>query len=1206
MRRCFTTMCAAVFAIILFAALPLQSRARVYGYFEGAIVNATINSISRATTSPTNAASVNFTVVFGVAVTGVTASNFSLTATGINNAIIGTPVTGDNITWTVPVSTGTGDGTIQLNLANDTGLSVTISNSLPFNGQTYTIDKTAPSISISHPSLSLTRGGPITYRVTYADANFNSSTLAAGNITLKATGSANGIVTVTGSGLIRTVTISGITGDGILRISIAAGTASDLAGNTAAATGLSPAFTVDNTAPTVVSTAVFTGSDLYGVQTGIYYQFTFSEPITGADTSDFTVITTGDVKRSDMGIIPVNSTTFYVAIDLTGNDGTIKVNLNGSGVGIIDAAGNTAPGFTGGVVDIIDHIAPTIISIKRVDPNPTKALDLHYIVTFSEPVTGVDPSDFTPYTTGPVFGLVSGFDGSGTTYYVTVHVYRFNYGDGTVELDVVPNDPNPDDPTDPRDDPHDFAIFDAAGNAFDSGLTGQYYTVDFTAPQFKFGSRIWQSNNAEVNWSKVGDQLTLQFAYSEAVQSSAVTIAGHSITPTSSDGGVTWVANYTMTPDDTEGNVPFTFQGTDFVGYTSQQYTSSGVGHFLGFDKTRPSINISTPSQASIGTGTAGTVTYNVTYADAYFHASTLSPGDIKLNTSGTATGILSLSGSGTSYVVTVSGITGLGTLGISIAPGTANDVAGNIADATGPSTTFSVFPDASLASLATSAGKVSPAFNTNTTTGYTVSVPNAITTIAVTPTATDPNISDLEVRVNGGAPVFVASGTQSAALPLNAGSNTIAIQVTAHDGITTKTYTLTVNRSLSANNVLTTLKYLPGITQTKVSGPDYSDYTATVANTFTSITVTPATQDPTAAVKINGITVASGATSAPIALNVGLNIITTVVTAQNGAARTYKLTLRRQSSAFLTQLNYSPSITKTIVTGPEYQDYVATVANSYNYIIVNPAADDPAAAIAVNGTTVSSGASTAQIPLNVGPNTIATTVTAADGLTSKTYSLIVTRLPSSRLASLKYSPALVQTPVAGPDYKDYTATVGNNYNTVKVTPTTESAGATVKVNGATVASGANSNPIALNVGANTITTVVTAIDGSSTSIYVLTITRQPAPPVAVVMQYQQQESPITGSAIVVHQNVSPNGDGKGDALKIDGIAAYPNNTLQIMNRSGELVYQVKGYDNINKAFDGQSNINGKLQQAGTYFYSLEYKDGNETKHKTGFIVLKY
>ena len=101
------------------------------------------------------------------------------------------------------------------------------------------------------PSATYAAGGPVTYTVTYADANFNTSTLVPANITLNETGTANGTVSVSGSGLTRTVTISSITGNGTLGISIAAGTASDLAGNLAPAAGPSTTFIVDNTPPTI-------------------------------------------------------------------------------------------------------------------------------------------------------------------------------------------------------------------------------------------------------------------------------------------------------------------------------------------------------------------------------------------------------------------------------------------------------------------------------------------------------------------------------------------------------------------------------------------------------------------------------------------------------------------------------------------------------------------------------------------------------------------------------------------------------------------------------------------------------------------------------------------------------------------------------------------------------------------------------------------
>src|SRR5439155_14758535 len=88
---------------------------------------------------------------------------------------------------------------------------------------------------------------------------------------------------------------------------------------------------------------------------------------------------------------------------------------------------------------------------------------------------------------------------------------------------------------------------------------------------------------------------------------------------------------------------------------------------------------------------TAGTVTYTVTYADTAFSSSTLGVGAITLNTPGTATASIAVSGTGTTRTVTLSTITGDGTLGISLAAGTATDTPGNTAPAAGPSATVTV-----------------------------------------------------------------------------------------------------------------------------------------------------------------------------------------------------------------------------------------------------------------------------------------------------------------------------------------------------------------------------------------------------------------------------------------------------------------------------------------------------------------------------------
>lgn len=74
-----------------------------------------------------------------------------------------------------------------------------------------------------------------------------------------------------------------------------------------------------------------------------------------------------------------------------------------------------------------------------------------------------------------------------------------------------------------------------------------------------------------------------------------------------------------------------------------------------------------------------------------------------------------------------------------------------------------------------------------------------------------------------------------------------------------------------------------------------------------------------------------------------------------------------------------------------------------------------------------------------------------------------------------------------------YTVSVANTVTSITITPTVNTSGATVKVAGTTVASGSASTSQALSVGANAISLVVTAADGSTTETYTVTATRAAA-----------------------------------------------------------------------------------------------------------------
>jgi gliding motility-associated-like protein len=90
-------------------------------------------------------------------------------------------------------------------------------------------------------------------------------------------------------------------------------------------------------------------------------------------------------------------------------------------------------------------------------------------------------------------------------------------------------------------------------------------------------------------------------------------------------------------------------------------------------------------------------------------------------------------------------------------------------------------------------------------------------------------------------------------------------------------------------------------------------------------------------------------------------------------------------------------------------------------------------------------------------------------------------------------------------------------------------------------------------------------------------------------------------SCIVIHNVITPNGDGKNDTWIIDCIENYPENSVQIFNRWGDLVNSFDRYDNTNSVWKG-TNKNGKLLPDGTYYYVLQIK--NE-KARTGWILLR-
>jgi hypothetical protein len=744
------------------------------------------------------------------------------------------------------------------------------------------------------------------------------------------------------------------------------------------------------------------------------------------------------------------------------------------------------------------------------------------------------------------------------------------------------------------------------------GVTSQAYTINVTRE-----APIVLSDNAAITSLKLTPSSTLiktsttktTTNYSTSV---APDVSSIIITPTAQEehasilvNGVAVASGTASAPIDLNvGSTIITVTVTGQDGITTRV-------NLITVDRTGSSNAITslklTPSSTLVSTSTAGTTAnYSTSVAPDVSsviitptaqeeHASILVNGVAVL--SGTASAPVNLNAVGPTVItVTTTAQDGISTRTYSI---TVNRTGSNNAI-----TSLKLTPSSILVSTSTA----------GTTTNYSTSVAPDVSSIIITPTAQEEHAS---ILVNG---VAVASGTASAPIDLNVGSTIITVTVTAQDGISTRTYSTTVNRT-GSNNAITSLKLTPSSTLVKTSSAGTTtNYSTSVAPDVSSIIITPTAQEEHASILVNGVAVLSGTASAPVNLNaVGPTVITVTTTAQDGiSTRTYSIAVSRTgSNNAVASLKLTPSSilvsTSTVGTTTNYSTSVAPDVSS---IIITPTAQEEHASILVNGVAIASGTASAPIDLNVGSTIITVTVTAQDGISTRTYSITVDRTGSNNaITSLKLSPSstLVKTSSAGTT-TNYSTTVNPGTNSIIIMPTAQNVYAVIKVNGETVVSGTAASPIDLNVGSTEINIVVTAQDGVSVRTYTITVNKP-----STLLMVDKNDSkllfankpannlaPTDDDGVVVHQGISPNGDGSNDFLYIEGISAYPGNKLSIMNTSGTLVFDTKDYGKDGShLFDGH-NKSGVLLKPGTYFYALEYQVNKQSKRKTGYIIIKY
>lgn len=291
----------------------------------------TVLSINRADSTPTNSNTVEFEVVFSGSVTGVTAANFALAISGLTGASIDS-ISGSGSTYTVIVNTGTGSGTVGLNMVNDTDLSNEIGN-LTFTGQVYLIDKIAPTATITSSPSELTNS---------TTASFSFSGVDTGG-----SGLAGFLVSIDGGAFESATSPKVYTGisSGLHSFEVKA---VDNAGNIGEPDSFN--WEIDTVAPTVVSSNrhIPTDVDIEGL-TEVTFRVTFSKPVTGVTASDFELSLTGTAAGTVASVTPVSTSVYDVLVNSVTGIGLLKLILKSTGTGIVDLAGNPiSGGYTGG------------------------------------------------------------------------------------------------------------------------------------------------------------------------------------------------------------------------------------------------------------------------------------------------------------------------------------------------------------------------------------------------------------------------------------------------------------------------------------------------------------------------------------------------------------------------------------------------------------------------------------------------------------------------------------------------------------------------------------------------------------------------------------------------------------------------------------------------------------------------------------------
>ena len=293
---------------------------------------------------------------------------------------------------------------------------------------------------------------------------------------------------------------------------------------------------------------------------------------------------------------------------------------------------------------------------------------------------------------------------------------------------------------------------------------------------------------------------------------------------------------------------------------------------------------------------------------------------------------------------------------------------------------------------------------------------------------------------------------------------------------------------------------------------PGTAAYTAAVGHDVSSTQVTATANHASANVTIADADGNTAGTSRTVALAEGSNVATVTVTAEDGVTTTvYTVTVTREAAAPASP-TLSVADARTVEGADAVLSFVVSLSSPGSSAVAVEYATRDVTATAGDDYTAASGTLALAAGATAGTVSVAV-LDDAEHEDDETLTLILSNavgasvldgsatgtvvdddLPAdATLASLALSGIDIGT--FAPDTTAYTAAVGNAVSATQVTATANHANASVTIADADGSTAGTSRTVALAEGSNAITVTVTAEDGTTTTAYTVTVTRQVAAP---------------------------------------------------------------------------------------------------------------